>query len=65
MATLVCPRCGSSQLASMPLDACQWSYECVSCHDILTPKSGDCCVFCSYSDTPCEYSGRTVSSMRD
>jgi YHS domain-containing protein len=28
-------------------------YECPGCHAILRPRSGDCCVFCSYGSIPC------------
>ena len=31
----------------------QWFYECVQCHQLLTPQSGDCCVFCCYATAPC------------
>ena len=37
----------------MPEDACQWFYECESCRALLSPKPGDCCVFCSYGSVPC------------
>jgi hypothetical protein len=37
----------------MPVDACQWFYECRHCHGVLSPKPGDCCVFCSYGSVPC------------
>lgn len=30
------------------MDACQWFYDCEGCHALVRPKSGDCCVFCSY-----------------
>lgn len=50
---LTCPACGSKHQAEMPLDACQFFHECPSCHIILRPKGGDCCVFCSYGDRPC------------
>ena len=46
VAKLTCPECGSDQEVEMPTDACQFFYECVSCHSILRPKPGDCCVFC-------------------
>lgn len=38
---------------TMPTDACQWFYDCRHCGAVLKPKPGDCCVFCSYGDTPC------------
>ena len=50
---LTCPVCGTVQEAQMPVDACQFFYECISCGSVLRPLEGDCCVFCSYADTPC------------
>jgi hypothetical protein len=29
----------------MPVDACQFFYECSSCKTVLKPKHGDYCVF--------------------
>ena len=37
----------------MPIDACQWFYECENCKMVLRPKAGDCCVFCSYGTNKC------------
>jgi hypothetical protein len=51
--TLTCPTCGAAKLETMPTDACQYFYECTACHSLLRPKSGDCCVFCSYGTVPC------------
>ena len=50
---LTCPVCGFDQEVEMPTDACQFFYECTSCKSVLRPKSGDCCVFCSYADRRC------------
>ncbi|MGH6625434.1 MAG: GDCCVxC domain-containing (seleno)protein [Burkholderiaceae bacterium] len=50
---LTCPRCGYAKLETMPLDACQFFYDCVACHQVLRPRPGDCCVFCSYGDIAC------------
>lgn len=52
-ANLKCPVCGYVQEVDMPLDSCQYFYECKNCKTMLKPKEGDCCVFCSYADTPC------------
>lgn len=52
-ATITCPRCGHTERESMPLDACRYVYECRGCGTRLLPLAGDCCVFCSYADTPC------------
>ncbi len=51
--TITCPHCGHAKRETMPTDACQWFYECGGCRTLLKPKTGDCCVFCSYGDVPC------------
>src|SRR6516225_12361972 len=51
--TITCPNCGNAKTEMMPTDACQYFYTCVSCGARLKPKTGDCCVFCSYGDVPC------------
>jgi hypothetical protein len=50
---LSCPQCGFSKLEAMPVDACQFYYECSNCGVLLRPNAGDCCVFCSYGSIPC------------
>ena len=51
--TLTCPECGFSEALEMPTDACQIFHECSGCKATLSPKTGDCCVFCSYADVQC------------
>ena len=51
--TITRPRCGRQATEVMPLDACTVFYECKGCSAVLRPLPGDCCVFCSYGDTPC------------
>jgi hypothetical protein len=51
--TLTCPRCSHQSTEQMPTDACVFFHECPSCHELLRPKAGDCCVFCSYGSVPC------------
>ena len=51
--TITCPQCQHISVESMPTDACIYYYECKNCGDLLKPKKGDCCVFCSYADVPC------------
>ena len=36
--TITCPLCGHQELETMPTDACQWFYECDSCHELLKPR---------------------------
>ena len=50
---LICPKCGSVQAVEMPIDACQFFYECAHCKTMLRPETGDCCVFCSFGSVPC------------
>ncbi|WP_372882873.1 GDCCVxC domain-containing (seleno)protein [Psychromonas sp.] len=51
--TITCPECGHQKSELMPTDYCQWFYECESCHYVLKPLPGDCCVFCSYGTVKC------------
>jgi len=51
--TIACPKCGHLKQETMPTNACVHFYECESCHAMLKPKPGDCCVFCSYGSVKC------------
>ena len=51
--TITCPECAASKTETMPIDACQFFYDCASCGALLRPKPGDCCVFCSYGSMRC------------
>lgn len=51
--TLMCPICGGQTARVMPTDACVVVAACVHCGEIMRPKPGDCCVFCSYGNVPC------------
>ncbi|MDR9364029.1 MAG: GDCCVxC domain-containing (seleno)protein [Balneolaceae bacterium] len=51
--TITCPECGNLSEEEMPTDSCQFFWECPECGKVLKPQKGDCCVFCSYGDTPC------------
>ncbi|WP_142534842.1 GDCCVxC domain-containing (seleno)protein [Saccharicrinis carchari] len=48
-----CPNCGFQKGETMFEDSCQFFYECESCHTVLKPKPGDCCVYCSYGSVKC------------
>jgi len=50
---ITCPYCGFQKKETMPLNACQYFYKCEGCQQILKPKVGDCCVFCSYGTVAC------------
>ena len=51
--TITCPHCGHRHTETMPTDFCQFFYDCKGCAELLKPKQGDCCVFCSYGTVPC------------
>lgn len=51
--TLTCPHCGASHTERMPEEACQFFYQCSACKQVLKPKAGDCCVYCSYGSMKC------------
>ena len=50
---LRCPLCGHSEAMEMPTDACRYFHRCGGCGATLRPRTGDCCVFCSYGSVPC------------
>lgn len=52
-AAITCPHCGHRKTETMPTDACRHFYKCEHCGRMLTPKQGECCVFCSYADRKC------------
>ncbi|HWP16954.1 MAG TPA: GDCCVxC domain-containing (seleno)protein [Xanthobacteraceae bacterium] len=49
----ICCPCGFKSVERMPVNACQFFYDCKSCGVRLKPRAGDCCVFCSYGSAPC------------
>lgn len=51
--TITCPKCGHQKEEEMPTAACQFFYECENCKDVIRPKAGDCCVYCSYGTVAC------------
>jgi hypothetical protein len=53
VSTLTCPNCGYAREETMPVDVCQFFYECESCGTMLRPEKGDCCVYCSYGSVKC------------
>jgi len=50
---VTCPQCGHRKREPMPADFCQFFYACTGCGELLHPKPGDCCVFCSYGSVRC------------
>jgi len=52
-AILSCPHCLFSQEVEMPTNYYQIVFHCKKCGKAITPKKGECCVFCSYADKKC------------
>lgn len=50
---ITCPQCEHKEFELMSTDACQYFYDCKGCGTLLKPRSGDCCVFCSYGSFKC------------
>ncbi|MEX2657021.1 MAG: GDCCVxC domain-containing (seleno)protein [Balneolales bacterium] len=50
---ITCPHCDNTFAENMPTDSCQYFWQCPNCNEVIKPKPGDCCVFCSYAETPC------------
>lgn len=53
LSVIRCPYCRFEKKETMPVDACQFFYECTNCGKIICPQKGDCCVFCSYGSVKC------------
>ena len=51
--TITCPVCQHEKLEEMPTDACHFFYQCDNCRNVIRPKQGDCCVYCSYGTVKC------------
>nr|WP_305798625.1 GDCCVxC domain-containing (seleno)protein [Polynucleobacter sp. MWH-Braz-FAM2G] len=50
---ITCPHCLATESHPMPLGSSMHLYRCGSCNNILKPKSGDCCIYCSFGDMDC------------
>ncbi|MDQ3193199.1 MAG: hypothetical protein M3Q58_16570 [Bacteroidota bacterium] len=50
---LTCPKCGLKKEEIMPVDSCQYFFQCEGCKEVLKPLQGDCCVYCSYGSVKC------------
>ena len=53
ISTLTCPQCGHGSDETMPTDSCLYFHACAGCGVLLTPRAGDCCVFCSSGSVRC------------
>jgi hypothetical protein len=50
---ITCPKCAFKRTELLPTEVCLLRYKCSACQYEMTPKDGDCCVFCSYGTHKC------------
>lgn len=50
---ITCPKCGHTEIEKLPTEVCLIKYNCKNCDAELTPKEGDCCVYCTYGTHKC------------
>jgi hypothetical protein len=50
---ITCPQCGHKKMETMPTDVCIIRYSCERCLAEMTPRAGDCCVFCTHGTHKC------------
>lgn len=63
--TITCPYCGHEATEAMPDNACVYFHECGGCGELIRPRPGNCCVFCSYGNVPCPPVQRDGGSCRE
>lgn len=56
-AVLTCPECGTKHNVIMHTEAKQHFFKCANkeCGTEIFTKEGECCVFCSYSNSICPF----------
>lgn len=60
--TITCPHCQGAEILELPRGASQHLFQCRVCNAILKPKSGDCCIFCSFGDLDCSSAEQNLAS---
>ena len=50
---ITCPKCDFTKEEVLPTDVCVIKYTCSNCNYEMTPKDGDCCVYCTYGTHKC------------
>ncbi|WP_370623702.1 GDCCVxC domain-containing (seleno)protein [Polynucleobacter sp. AP-Reno-20A-A9] len=59
---VTCPHCQASEAINSEHGASQHLYRCRSCSAILKPKSGDCCILCSFGNRDCSSSEQNLAA---
>jgi len=58
---LTCPYCQATEIVTSEIGA-QHLYRCRACSAILKPKSGDCCILCSFGNRDCSNSEQNLAA---
>ena len=53
MSIITCPLCRHRKEEETLTDAWLYFCSCARCRNMLRPKEGDCCVFCSFGTEKC------------
>lgn len=53
VSVITCPVCGHQSSENMSESSCLYFWKCKACNEVIRPENKDCCVFCTYGDTPC------------
>ncbi|QKM62380.1 GDCCVxC domain-containing (seleno)protein [Polynucleobacter antarcticus] len=59
---ITCPHCEAHAPLKIPQGSSQHLYRCPCCSAFLKPKSGDCCIFCSFGNIHCSSSEQNLAS---
>ena len=59
---ITCPHCQASEAISFEVGSPPHLYRCRSCSAILKPKSGDCCILCSFGNRDCSSSEQNLAA---
>uniref|UniRef100_UPI00404742C2 GDCCVxC domain-containing (seleno)protein n=1 Tax=Polynucleobacter sp. TaxID=2029855 RepID=UPI00404742C2 len=60
--TITCPHCLGLDILEIPKGESHHLYRCPACSVILKPKSGDCCIFCSFGSIECSNSEQNLAA---
>ncbi|QWE09641.1 hypothetical protein AOC20_06215 [Polynucleobacter ibericus] len=59
---VTCPHCDASEAIHIERGTSHHFYRCRSCSAILKPKSGDCCILCSFGNRDCSSSEQNLAA---
>ena len=60
--TLTCPHCQATELILVDTSDSKQFHQCCHCHKPYGASKNDCCILCSYGDTPCSLVDQNLAS---